>query len=250
MSSSPTSAAAPGTDIGPAAAARIVDQLGGRGLDLVTERLEHGTRRCGGTGALWCRGAERSVDADGNAEHAGGAQGQGRKALRRARRPSGRGVPGAQQHVEQRRRVRGLTGVQHSVNRRAVVRVADLGTEVHQLRRVASTPTRPQNEAGLRTEPAPSVPWATADSPAATDAAAPPLDPPGVRSGSHGLRVVPFSSDEVMLVQNSGMFVFPMITKPASRNLETTGPSTIAPTEPASTLLNGWSAARRRRRRP
>jgi hypothetical protein len=102
--------------------------------------------------------------------------------------------------------------------------------------RVGFTPTSPQNEAGLRTEPAPSVPWATAHSPAASAAAAPPLDPPGVHSAFHGLRHVPLSSDDVMLVQNSGTFVLPTITNPASRNLETTGSSPAA-RRPANTLL-------------
>ena len=39
----------------------------------------------------------------------------------------------------------------------------------------------PQNAAGIRTEPPPSVPSASCPSPAATAAEAPPLDPPGVR---------------------------------------------------------------------
>src|SRR3954464_4060680 len=49
-------------------------------------------------------------------------------------------------------------------------------------------PTTPQNDAGMRIEPPPSVPNAIEVIPAATDAAAPPLDPPGVRPRSHGLR--------------------------------------------------------------
>ena len=52
----------------------------------------------------------------------------------------------------------------------------------------------PQNAAGMRTEPAPSVPTLSGPSPAATAAAVPPDDPPGVRLGSHGLRVMPVSS--------------------------------------------------------
>src|SRR5262245_42650820 len=59
------------------------------------------------------------------------------------------------------------------------------------------SPTRPQQEAGMRTEPPPSVPCAAGASPAATAAAAPPLEPPGVRSRSHGLRQAPLSSDSV-----------------------------------------------------
>ncbi len=40
----------------------------------------------------------------------------------------------------------------------------------------------------MRSDPPPSEPWATGASPAATAAAAPPLDPPAVYAGSHGLR--------------------------------------------------------------
>ena len=81
-------------------------------------------------------------------------------------------------------------------------------------------PKSPQHEAGMRIEPPPSLPWATGTSPAATAEAAPPLEPPGVRDVSHGLRQSPFSSDSVIaIVPNSGVFVLPMITKPASRIL-------------------------------
>ncbi len=53
--------------------------------------------------------------------------------------------------------------------------------------RVGLSPTSPQHEAGMRMEPPPSDPGATGTSPAATAAAAPPLDPPAVRVGSHGV---------------------------------------------------------------
>jgi hypothetical protein len=43
----------------------------------------------------------------------------------------------------------------------------------------------------MRTEPPPSVPIAAAARPAATAAALPPLEPPGERFGSCGLRVAP-----------------------------------------------------------
>ena len=46
----------------------------------------------------------------------------------------------------------------------------------------------------MRIEPPPSEPCAAGASPAATAAAAPPLEPPGVRERSQGLRQVPFSS--------------------------------------------------------
>jgi hypothetical protein len=53
------------------------------------------------------------------------------------------------------------------------------------------SPTSPQHAAGMRMEPPPSEAWAMGTIPAATAAAAPPLEPPGVRLVSHGLRVGP-----------------------------------------------------------
>ncbi len=50
-------------------------------------------------------------------------------------------------------------------------------------------PKSPQNAAGIRIEPPPSPPRATGTMPDATAAAVPPLDPPGVNPGRHGLRV-------------------------------------------------------------
>ena len=40
----------------------------------------------------------------------------------------------------------------------------------------------------MRSEPPPSLPCATGTRPAATAAAAPPLEPPAVQSSAHGLR--------------------------------------------------------------
>ncbi len=57
---------------------------------------------------------------------------------------------------------------------------------------VGLCPTTPQKAAGIRIEPPPSVPSAIVVAPYATDAPAPPLDPPGVRSSDHGFRVVPW----------------------------------------------------------
>ena len=54
--------------------------------------------------------------------------------------------------------------------------------------RASLIPNRPQTLAGIRTEPPPSLPCANGTSPAATAAAAPPLDPPAERVGSHGVR--------------------------------------------------------------
>ena len=55
---------------------------------------------------------------------------------------------------------------------------------------VGWTPTRPEYAAGRRVEPPPSEPSATGTNPAATAAALPALEIPGVREGSHGLRAV------------------------------------------------------------
>src|SRR5262249_27994742 len=52
-------------------------------------------------------------------------------------------------------------------------------------------PTTPHHAAGWRIEPARSPPSASGPSPAATAAAAPPLDPPGERDTAHGLTVAP-----------------------------------------------------------
>ena len=58
---------------------------------------------------------------------------------------------------------------------------------------VGFSPKRPACEAGRRIEPPPSVASASAAMPLATEATAPPLDPPGVSAGSQGLRVGPKS---------------------------------------------------------
>ena len=74
----------------------------------------------------------------------------------------------------------------------------------------------------MRSEPPPSLPWASGIIPAATAAAEPPEDPPGVRSGSHGLRVTPVCRGSVVgRIANSGRLVTPTITKPASRRRRT-----------------------------
>ena len=52
-------------------------------------------------------------------------------------------------------------------------------------------PNTPQQLAGILMEPAPSLPSASGPSPAATAAAAPPLEPPAIRSRRHGFRVGP-----------------------------------------------------------
>ena len=56
---------------------------------------------------------------------------------------------------------------------------------------VGLSPARPQNDAGIRIEPPPSVAVAIAAMPAASAAPEPPLEPPGDQSVPHGFVVVP-----------------------------------------------------------
>ena len=89
--------------------------------------------------------------------------------------------------------------------------------------RLGFSPTRPQQAAGIRIEPPPSLPWATGTMPAATAAAAPPEEPPGVRSRSHGLRVGPkMRASLTGRIPYSGSVVVPTITNPASRRRRVT----------------------------
>ncbi len=55
----------------------------------------------------------------------------------------------------------------------------------------ALNPYTPHSAAGMRIEPPPSLPSGIGTSPAATAAAAPPLEPPDTLSRFHGLRVAP-----------------------------------------------------------
>ena len=90
-------------------------------------------------------------------------------------------------------------------------------------------PTRWLHAAGMRIEPAPSEPTAASTTPAATAAAEPPDEPPGVWSGCHGLRVTPNASPSVTGHRpSSGVLVLPMITAPACRSCRTSTPSVVA----------------------
>ena len=55
--------------------------------------------------------------------------------------------------------------------------------------RVGLMPTKPQQDAGIRTEPPPSEPWAMGTIPAATAEPDPPDEPPLVWLRFHGLQV-------------------------------------------------------------
>ena len=89
----------------------------------------------------------------------------------------------------------------------------------------------------MRTEPAPSEPCAIGRSPAATAAPAPPLEPPEVRSRSHGLRVGGCRSGSVTgIAPSSEVAVLPTITKPPRRSdavvLQSTGDGIQTAREP------------------
>jgi|SRR5215813_7867000 hypothetical protein len=92
--------------------------------------------------------------------------------------------------------------------------------------RAGFSPTTPQHDAGVRIDPPPSLPLPTGHSPAATAAAAPPLEPPDVRSRFHGFRQAPFRIDSVNdRLPNSGVLVLPSSTNPASLIRRTTDAS-------------------------
>ena len=81
----------------------------------------------------------------------------------------------------------------------------------------------PQKLAGMRRDPPPSLPVAMGHRPAATAAAAPPLDPPGVLSVFHGLRPsTPREFSQVPTMPNSGTLVLPGMTAPAFSTRSTT----------------------------
>src|SRR5579863_10674339 len=92
--------------------------------------------------------------------------------------------------------------------------------------KLALKPKTPQNEAGIRSDPPPSVPNPIGPSPTATAAAAPPLEPPGVRSVFHGFRVMPKTRLSVTPFQpNSGVLVRPIMIIPAPFSRLTAGQS-------------------------
>src|SRR3954466_12994328 len=72
-------------------------------------------------------------------------------------------------------------------------------------------------------DPPVSVPIAIGASKAATAAADPPPDPPGIRSRSHGLWVGPYAECSVEdPIANASMLVLPRIGTPAARSRATT----------------------------
>src|SRR5512139_1368868 len=91
---------------------------------------------------------------------------------------------------------------------------------------VGFTPTTPQREAGWRIDPPVSVPTPAKHSPAATAAAVPPDEPPGIRSVAQGFRVGPKCDVSVEdPIANSSMFCLPRRTAPAARTFSATAAS-------------------------
>ncbi len=87
----------------------------------------------------------------------------------------------------------------------------------------------PQNDAGLRSEPPVSVPSAASTIPAATATAEPPLEPPGMRSRSHGLRQAPHAWFCVVAPKLScSRLAFATTTAPAARSRRTAVASAAA----------------------
>src|SRR6185312_2301881 len=90
-------------------------------------------------------------------------------------------------------------------------------------------PANPVRLHGMRTDPPPSVPSARGVTPAATDAAAPALEPPGVLPVFHGLRVMPSSGlSPTPLQPNSLVVVLPITIAPARLTRSTVGASAAA----------------------
>ena len=105
---------------------------------------------------------------------------------------------------------------------------AALGGEMGMRPKDGLCPKMPVHEAGMRMDPPPSVPMARGPSPAATAALAPPLEPPGVRSRFHGLRVIPKSKLWVAPIQPKvGVLVLPSWIAPAARRRSTIGASSV-----------------------
>src|SRR5205807_3611733 len=92
--------------------------------------------------------------------------------------------------------------------------------------RLGLMPNRPHADDGIRIDPPPSLPCEIGHIPEASAAAAPPEDPPGVRSVSHGLRVGPNAFGSVHgPLPNSGVLVLPRTMNPARFSAATTSSS-------------------------
>src|SRR3954449_11339395 len=101
--------------------------------------------------------------------------------------------------------------------------VQDRGTtpRVETVPYVGLRPTTPHRAAGTRIDARVSVPSDARPMPVATAIAEPPLDPPGIRVGSCGLRACGLVTPGA----NSCVDVFPRITAPAARHRSTASAS-------------------------
>ena len=91
---------------------------------------------------------------------------------------------------------------------------------------VVRNPITPQNAAGVRSEPPRSEPSQSGLMPVARATAEPPDEPPHVSAGSHGLRVSPNTSLNVLApAPNSGVLVLPRMIAPAARSRSTASAS-------------------------
>ena len=91
-------------------------------------------------------------------------------------------------------------------------------------------PKSPESEHGMRTEPPPSVQMAKGVMPAATLAAAPALEPPGVLSVFHGLRVMPVRGQSPTALHPSSLVVVLPIMEPPWALIRSTGGASIGAT--------------------
>jgi hypothetical protein len=93
-------------------------------------------------------------------------------------------------------------------------------------RLVGFSPITPHQAAGIRSDPAPSLPVASGTTPAATAAAEPADEPPGLRSGRHGLAVgpSPVCPQVCQGVDGPGTEVRPRTTQPSRSRRSVCGP--------------------------
>src|SRR5271156_2429596 len=92
----------------------------------------------------------------------------------------------------------------------------------------ALMPARPVKQHGMRIEPPPSVPSANGVIPAATEAAQPALEPPGVSARLRGFRVTPVNGESPTGLQPTSLVVvFPMRIAPLALARSTEGASTL-----------------------
>ena len=124
-------------------------------------------------------------------------QADAQRLLGRRRAPRRRGAPARERRRDRRARARATASSTLAASRtERVTASSTVRPEItsptsgpSEIRwRVGFSPNRPQQLAGIRIEPPPSLAWAIGTMPEATAAAEPPLEPPVVRSVSQGLR--------------------------------------------------------------